>query len=196
MFFFKKFQRSRLWSGYKLHKRHSIRAPRRAATHAATAYSVPILHFSGNNVGIQSCVPLNDVLSCLFRNRIVPQITVNAIPHEWISQHLVDIPVALAEEQTGSQVTFSAPIGDQTFDAPVPHVMEEQLFAATTDDDPIPLILDDELMLLCYQAQIDQCVHMLKTKRGSCTVREADCCSCRAFASRSLPQQARVAESG
>ena len=48
-----------------------------AATHAATAtltpvdapvttaYYVPILHFSGDSVGIQSCVPLNDVLSCL-----------------------------------------------------------------------------------------------------------------------------------
>ena len=71
-----------------------------AATHAATAYSVPILHFSGDNVGIQSCVLLNDVLSCLFRNRIVPQTpeqiveTVNALPQEWISQHIVDIPVA------------------------------------------------------------------------------------------------------
>ena len=36
---------------------------------------------------------------------------------------------------------------------------------ATTDDDPIPPILDDEQMLLRYQAQIDQCVHMLKTKK-------------------------------
>ena len=48
-----------------------------AATHAATAtltpvdapvttaYSVPILHFSGDSVGIQSCVPLNNVLSCM-----------------------------------------------------------------------------------------------------------------------------------
>ena len=36
---------------------------------------------------------------------------------------------------------------------------------ATTDDDPIPPIVDDEQMLLRYQAQIDQCVHMLKTKQ-------------------------------
>ena len=35
---------------------------------------------------------------------------------------------------------------------------------ATTDDDPIPPILDDEQILLRYQAQIDQFVHMLKTK--------------------------------
>ena len=36
---------------------------------------------------------------------------------------------------------------------------------ATTDDDPIPPILDDEQMLHRYQAQIDQCVHMLTTKK-------------------------------
>ena len=36
---------------------------------------------------------------------------------------------------------------------------------ATTDDDPAPPILDDEQMLLGYQAQIDQCVRMLKTKK-------------------------------
>ena len=29
MFLFQNFQRSRLWSGYRLHRRHSIRAPRR-----------------------------------------------------------------------------------------------------------------------------------------------------------------------
>ena len=33
-----------------------------------------------------------------------------------------------------------------------------------TVDFPIPQILDDELMLLGYQAQIDQLVRMLKTK--------------------------------
>ena len=162
-----------------------------------------ILHFSGDSVGIQSCVPLNDVLSCLIRNPVVPQMpeqiveTVNAIPQEWISERIVDIPVAPAEEQIGLQLTCSAPvpgieyvtpspvvevatpahqehfqqnIEDQTFDAPVPQVMEEQLVAvtptpATTDDDPIPPILDDEQMLLAYQAQIDHCVHMLKTKK-------------------------------
>ena len=36
---------------------------------------------------------------------------------------------------------------------------------ATTDDDPTTPILDDEQMLFRYQAQIDQCVHMLKTKK-------------------------------
>ena len=181
-----------------------------AATHAATAtltpvdaYSVPILHFSGDSVGIQSCVPLNGVLSCSVRSRVVPQMseqmveTVNAIPQEWISERIVDIPVASAEEQTGLQLTCSAPapgieyvtpslvvecatpvhqepfqqsIEDQTFDAPVPQVMEEQLVAvtptpATTDDDPIPPILDDEQMLLGYQAEFDQCAHVLKTKK-------------------------------
>ena len=35
---------------------------------------------------------------------------------------------------------------------------------AATDDVPIPPSLDDEQML-GYQAQIDQCVHMLKTKK-------------------------------
>ena len=74
--------------------------PPPAATHAATAtltpvdapvttaYSVSILHFSGDSVGIQSCVSLNNVLFCLVRNPVVPQMpeqiveTVNAIPQE------------------------------------------------------------------------------------------------------------------
>ena len=86
--------------------------PPPAATHAATAtltpvdapvttaYSVPILHFSGDRVGIQCCVSLNDVLSCLVRNPVVPKIpeqiveTVNAIPQEWISEGIVHISVA------------------------------------------------------------------------------------------------------
>ena len=93
--------------------------PPPAATHAATAtltafdapvttaYSVPILQFSGDSVGIQSCVPLNDVLSCLVRNpAVVPQTpeqiveTVNAIPQEWISEGIVDISVAPTEYVT------------------------------------------------------------------------------------------------
>ena len=98
-----------------------------AASHAATAtptpvdepvttaYSVPILHFSGDSVGIQSCVPLNNVFSCMVRNPDVPQMpeqiveTVSAIPQEWISERIVDIPVVPAEEQTVFQVTYSAP---------------------------------------------------------------------------------------
>ena len=65
-----------------------------------TACSVPILHFCGDSVGIQGCVSLNNVLSSLVRNPVVPQIpekiveTVNAIPQEWISERIVDIPVA------------------------------------------------------------------------------------------------------
>ena len=35
--------------------------------------------------------------------------TVNAIPQEWISERIVHIPVAPAEEQTVFQVTYSAP---------------------------------------------------------------------------------------
>ena len=51
------------------------------------AYSVPILHFSGDSGGIQSCVSLNDVRSGMVRNPVVPQMpeqiveTVNAITH-------------------------------------------------------------------------------------------------------------------
>ena len=36
---------------------------------------------------------------------------------------------------------------------------------AATVDVPIPPVLDDEQMLLRCQGQIDQCVHMLKTKK-------------------------------
>ena len=81
-----------------------------AATHASTAtltlvdapvttaYSVPILHFSGDSVGIQSCVPLNNDFSCVVRNPVVPQMpeqiveTVNAIPQEWTSERIVGNP--------------------------------------------------------------------------------------------------------
>ena len=41
--------------------------------------------------------------------------TVNAIPQEWTSKHIVDIPVVLAEEQTGVQLTCSASFEDQFF---------------------------------------------------------------------------------
>ena len=86
------------------------------ATHAAvatltpvdapvtTAFSVPILHFSGDSVGVQSCVPLKNVLSkygpkpcCAAEPDQIVE-TVNAIPQEWISERIVDIPVAPAEE--------------------------------------------------------------------------------------------------
>ena len=81
-----------------------------AATHAATAsltpvdapvttaYSVSILHFSGDSVGIQRCVPPNNVFPCMVRNLVVPQMpeqiveTVNAIPQEWTSERIVDNP--------------------------------------------------------------------------------------------------------
>ena len=111
--------------------------PPPAATHAATAtltpvdapvttaYSVPILHFSGDSVGIQSCVPLNNVLSCLVRNPVVPQMpeqiveTVNAIPQEWISERIVDIPVAPAEYVTPLPVVeFTAPAPSVTHVTP------------------------------------------------------------------------------
>ena len=66
---------------------------------------------------------------------------------------------------------------------------------ATTVDDPFPPIPDDEKML-GYQADLPSCAHTQDEEGGSCTVREADCCSSRACASRSLSQQARVAEIG
>ena len=46
----------------------------------------------------------------------------------------------------------------------VPAATHAATALATTDDDSTPPILDDEQMLFRYQAQIDQCVHMLKTK--------------------------------
>ena len=133
--------------------------PPPAATHAATAtltlvdapvttaYSVPILHFSGDSVGIESCVPLNNVVSCLAPNPVVPQMpeqiveTVNAIPQEWIAERIVDIPVAPAEEQTVFQVTYSAlspvieyvtpsPVVEFTAPAPsVTHVTPSEQFS-------------------------------------------------------------------
>ena len=129
------------------------------ATHAATAtltlvdapvttaYSVPILHFSGDSVGIESCVPLNNVVSCLAPNPVVPQMpeqiveTVTAIPQEWIAERIVDIPVAPAEEQTVFQVTYSAlspvieyvtpsPVVEFTAPAPsVTHVTPSEQFS-------------------------------------------------------------------
>ena len=105
-----------------------------------TACSVPILHFSGDSVGIQGCVSLNNVLSSLVRNPVVPQIpekiveTVNAIPQEWISERIVDIPVAPAEEQTVVQgapamqkqvITQGGERVEETtqnIEVPVPHI--------------------------------------------------------------------------
>ena len=78
-----------------------------------TAFSVPILHFSGDSIGIQSCVPLNDVLS-------VPQMPEQIV--EWISERVVDIPVALAEEQTGLQVICSPPAPGIEYVTPSPVV--------------------------------------------------------------------------
>ena len=58
--------------------------------------------------------PLNNVLSSLVRNPVVPQMpeqiveTVNTIQQEWISERIVDTPVAPAEEQTGLHFTHSA----------------------------------------------------------------------------------------
>ena len=46
----------------------------------------------------------------------------------------------------------------------VPAATHAATALATTVDVPIPPVLDDEQMLLRYQGQIDQCVHMLKTK--------------------------------
>ena len=111
--------------------------PPLAATHAATAtltpvvapvttaYSVPILHFSGDSVGIQSCVPLNHVLSCLVQNHVVPQMPeqiveiVNAIPQEWISERIVDISVAPTEYVTPLLVAeFTAPAPSVTHVTP------------------------------------------------------------------------------
>ena len=64
---------------------------------------------------------------------------------------------------------------------------------ATTDDDPLPPILDYEQKLFCYKAQIDQCVRILKTKKDleQYLKQTAVLLAC---VWRSLPQQARVAE--
>ena len=81
-------------------------------------------------------------------------------------------PILTSDEQI---VDISTPRGveeiveEQIFDALVPQTVEEQFFAvtptpATTDDDPVHPILDDEQMLRGCQAQIDQCMHLLKTK--------------------------------
>ena len=61
------------------------------------AYSVPIMHFSGDSVGIRGCVPLKKCpLVCspkpvVLENHEQIVETVNAIPHEWISERIVDI---------------------------------------------------------------------------------------------------------
>ena len=72
-------------------------------------------------------------------------------------EQIVDIRIPRSMEEI---------VEEQIVDALVPQTVEEQFVAvtptlATTDDDPIPPILDDEQMLLGCQAQIDQCVHML-----------------------------------
>ena len=47
----------------------------------------------------------------------------------------------------------------------VPAATHAATALATADEVSLPLILDDEQMLLGYQAQIGQCVRMLKTKK-------------------------------
>ena len=54
----------------------------------------------------------------------------NAIPQEWISERIVDIPVAPAEEQTVVQGTFEREHVEeitQIIDVPVLHIPEEPI---------------------------------------------------------------------
>ena len=71
-----------------------------------TAFSVPSCISLETALEFKVVSTLNDVLSCLLRNPVVPQMpehiveTVNAIPQEWISELTVDIPVAPTEYVT------------------------------------------------------------------------------------------------
>ena len=94
---------------------------------------------------------------------VVPQIheqiveTVNAIPQEWISERIVDIPVALAEEQTVVQGTSHVEEITQIIVVSVPHILEEPIEVPLQEcisdgigdlivvDVPVPQILVDEV---------------------------------------------------
>ena len=117
------------------------------------ANSVPILRFSGDSVGIQGCVPLNNVLSSMVRNPVVPQIheqiveTVNAILQEWISRRSADIPVAPAEEET---VVQGAP------------TMQKQVITQGERVEEITQITDVPVLFF-----LEECVEVLPQERIS-----------------------------
>ena len=72
-----------------------------------------------------------------------------------------EIPeVQVVERIQVSQTTLNT--SSTSTSSGVPAATHAAMLLATTDDDPFPPILEDEQMLLRYQAQIDTCMHMLK----------------------------------
>ena len=131
---------------------------------------------------------LNDVLSCLLRNPVVPQMpehiveTVNAIPQKWISEFTVDIPVAPTEyvtplllveftTQAPSVTHFTpseqlSPLSQETFESlqigfvhPPDSVTLVELFSSHVVG---VLLLSDEFAASVHQEQIasGQTVHL------------------------------------